>query len=123
MHFLCDALEVPLAAWTETRRGRHVGENAHRGRGAPRRARAAQPTDESPVEEELHLTEEADVSLGPLFTLGAVLLIYGLLRRRPLVMAAGIASVWLDQRTELGRSLKERVRGTVEEKIKARALG
>ena len=49
-----------------------------------------QPTDESPVEEELHLSEEADVSLGPLFTLGAVLLIYGLLRRRPLVMAAGI---------------------------------
>ena len=38
-------------------------------------------------------------------------------------MAGGIAAVWLDQRSELGRSLKARVRGTVEEQIKARALG
>jgi hypothetical protein len=69
------------------------------------------------------VADEAEVSLGPLFTLGAVLLIYGLLRRRPLVMAGGIAAVWLDQRSELGRSLKTRVRGAVKAQIKARALG
>jgi hypothetical protein len=80
-------------------------------------------TDEWPVEEQLQVADEPEVSLGPLFTLGAVLLIYGLLRRRPLVMAGGIAAVWLDQRSELGRSLKARVRGTVEAQIKARALG
>ena len=76
-----------------------------------------------PVDQEFSVAEEPEVSLGPLFTLGAVLLIYGFLRRRPLVMAAGIASVWLDQRSELGQSLKKRVRGTVEAQIKARALG
>jgi hypothetical protein len=80
-------------------------------------------TDEWPVDEELHVADELEVSLGPLFTLGAVLLIYGLLRRRPVFMAGGIAAVWLDQRSELGRSLKARVRGTVEEQIKGRALG
>ena len=35
---------------------------------------------------------------------------YGLLRRRVLVAAAGLGAIWLDQRTELGRSLKEKAR-------------
>ena len=89
----------------------------------PAETQPIEPTDAWPVEEELQVADEAQVSLGPLFTLGAVLLIYGLLRRRPLAMAGGIAAVWLDQRSELGRSLKTRVRGTVEAQIKARALG
>ena len=38
-------------------------------------------------------------------------------------MAGGIAAVWLDQRSEPGRYLKARVRGTVDAQIKARALG
>lgn len=89
----------------------------------PAETQQPETTDDWPVEKELQVADEPEVSLGPLFTLGAVLLIFGLLRRRPLVMAGGIAAVWLDQRSELGRSLKARVRGTVEEQIKAHALG
>jgi hypothetical protein len=55
-------------------------------------------------------TTETRVELGPLFTLGVVLLGLGLLRRRKLAMAAGIGAIWLDQRSELGRSLRERFR-------------
>ncbi len=83
----------------------------------------AEAEEPAAASDEPPLADEAEVSLGPLFTLGAVLLIYGLLRRRPLVMAGGIAAVWLDQRSELGRSLKTRVRGAVKEQIKAHALG
>lgn len=50
------------------------------------------------------------IELGPLFTAGLVFLVYGLLRRRPLAAAAGLAAMVLDQRSELGRSLKEKAR-------------
>jgi hypothetical protein len=64
----------------------------------------------APVDEEAPAVEEFDVSLGPLFTLGAVLVLLGVLRRRPLAMVAGLGAIWLDQRSELGRRLKEQVR-------------
>ena len=54
--------------------------------------------------------EKRNVELGPLFAAGALLPVYGLLRRRVLVAAAGLGAIWLDQRTELGRSLKEKAR-------------
>jgi hypothetical protein len=56
------------------------------------------------------VTERTDVELGPLFTLGAVLLALGLIRRRKVAIAAGIGAIWTDQRTELGRKLKAKVR-------------
>jgi hypothetical protein len=51
-----------------------------------------------------------DVELGPLFTAGAVLLALGLIRRRKTAIAAGLATIWADQRTQLGRDLKARFR-------------
>jgi hypothetical protein len=53
------------------------------------------------------------VELGPLFTGGLVFLVYGLVRRKRAVAAAGLAAMVLDQRSELGRSLKERARARV----------
>ena len=66
-----------------------------------------------PVEEEAAVVEEFDVSLGPLFTLGAVLVLLGVLRRRPLAVVAGLGAIWLDQRSELGRRLKEQIRDRI----------
>ena len=54
--------------------------------------------------------EQRKIELGPLFTVGAVLGVYGLLRRRWLAVAAGAGAMWLDQRSELGRALRERLR-------------
>jgi hypothetical protein len=54
--------------------------------------------------------EKYDVELGPFFLAGALLVVYGLFRRRLLAAAAGLAAIWLDQRTELGRSLKKKAR-------------
>ena len=54
--------------------------------------------------------EEREVSLGPLFTLGAVLMLVGLLRRRPLALIAGAGAIWLDQRSELSRRLKAQIK-------------
>ena len=54
--------------------------------------------------------ERPDIALGPLFTAGVVLLLYGIFRRRAIALAAGLVAVWLDQRSEFGQSLKERVR-------------
>jgi hypothetical protein len=51
--------------------------------------------------------EGTEVELGPLFTVGAVLLGLGLIRRRKVAIAAGLAAIWADQRTGLGRDLKE----------------
>ncbi len=62
-------------------------------------------TDQSPEEH-----KEPDVSLGPFFTAGALLVAFGLVRRRKLAVGAGLVSIWLDQRSELGRSLKKRIR-------------
>jgi hypothetical protein len=55
-------------------------------------------------------SRQRDVELGPFFSVGVVLVVYGLVRRRLLVVAAGLASIWVDQRSELGRSVKEKVR-------------
>lgn len=55
-------------------------------------------------------SEKRKVELGPLFTSGVVLLAFGVKRRRRLLVAAGLGAIWLDQRSELGRSLKEPVR-------------
>lgn len=68
-------------------------------------------------------TGERDVRLGPLFALGAVLLAFGFLRRRPIVVAAGIGAVWLDQRSEFGDALKRRVESALKTQIKAHARG
>jgi hypothetical protein len=54
--------------------------------------------------------EKYDVELGPLFAAGALLVVYGLFRRRLLAAVAGLGAIWLDQRTELGRSLKKKAR-------------
>ena len=68
-------------------------------------------------------TGERDVRLGPLFALGAVLLAVGLLRRRPIVAAAGIGAVWLDQRSAFGDALKRRIDRALKTQIKAHARG
>jgi hypothetical protein len=65
--------------------------------------------------------ENYDVELGPFFTAGVVMLAYGLLRRRKLAVAAGLGAIWVDQRTELGRDLKRRIRSKMKEQIKAHA--
>jgi hypothetical protein len=54
--------------------------------------------------------EKYDVELGPFFLVGALLVIYGLFRRRLLAAVAGLGAIWLDQRSELGRSVKEKAR-------------
>ena len=65
--------------------------------------------------------EDFDVELGPLFTSGVLLIAYGFFRRSPLAVATGLGAVWLDQRSEFGRSLKGRVRSAAKKQIKARA--
>jgi hypothetical protein len=55
-------------------------------------------------------SDKRRVELGPLFSVGIVLLAYGLIRRKFVLAAAGLGSIFLDQRSELGRSLKEKVR-------------
>jgi hypothetical protein len=65
--------------------------------------------------------ETYDVELGPFFTAGVLLLAYGLLRRRKLAIATGLGAIWIDQRTEFGRSLKRRIRRAMKEQIKAHA--
>jgi hypothetical protein len=75
---------------------------AHRASG---RRRAGVDADVSRAEH-----EERNVELGPFFTAGVLLFAYGLLRRRALAVVAGLGAVWLDQRSELGRALKQRVR-------------
>jgi hypothetical protein len=65
--------------------------------------------------------EKYEVELGPFFTAGVLVLAYGLLRRRKLAIATGLGAIWVDQRTELGRSLKRRIRTAMNEQIKAHA--
>jgi len=65
--------------------------------------------------------ESYDVELGPFFTAGVLALAYGLLRRKKLAVAAGLGAIWVDQRTELGRDLKRRIRSKMKEQIKAHA--
>jgi hypothetical protein len=54
--------------------------------------------------------KEPNVELEPFFASGVLLVVYGLVRRRVLAIAAGLCAIWLDQRSELGRSAKERAR-------------
>jgi hypothetical protein len=63
--------------------------------------------------------DKYNVELGPFFTAGALVLVSGLVRRRKLAIAIGLGAIWIDQRTELGRSLKRRIRIAMNEKIKA----
>ena len=64
---------------------------------------------------------EHDVELGPLFALGVIALVYGLLRRKPLPVALGIGAIWLDQRSELGRNVRKRADAALKAQIRARA--
>lgn len=66
-------------------------------------------------------SEAREVNLGPLFALGAVLLAFGLLRRKPLLVASGIWAVWLDQRSQFGQVLKRRIDSALKKQIKAHA--
>ena len=66
----------------------------------PIAAEAAEPPD----------VHEVQVSLGPFFSLGALLVIIGVLRRRPLALVAGLGAIWVDQRSAFGQRLKERIR-------------
>jgi hypothetical protein len=50
------------------------------------------------------------VELGPLFAAGVALTAYGILRRSAGAVLAGLGAIWLDQRSEFGRSLNERAR-------------
>jgi hypothetical protein len=52
-----------------------------------------------------------DITLGPFFTLGAVLVGVAARRRSWLLAAVGAASIVADQRLPLARRLKERLRG------------
>ena len=54
--------------------------------------------------------EQTKVELGPLFTAGAVLVAAGILRRRKLALAAGLAAIWADRRTQFGRNLTDRLK-------------
>lgn len=66
---------------------------------------------------------EHDVELGPLFALGVIALVYGLLRRQLLPVAVGIGAIWLDQRSEFGRNVKKRADAALKAQIKAHAAG
>jgi hypothetical protein len=41
---------------------------------------------------------------------GVVLFAYGLVRRSALAAASGLGAIWFDERSEVGRSLKEKAR-------------
>ena len=62
-----------------------------------------------------------DVELGPLFALGVIALVYGLLRKQFLPVAGGIGAIWLDQRSELGRTVKKRADAALKARAKAHA--
>jgi hypothetical protein len=65
--------------------------------------------------------ESYEREFGPFFTAGVIALAYGLIRRRRLAVATGLGSIWIDQRTQLGRAVKRRIRSALEEKMKAHA--
>jgi hypothetical protein len=55
----------------------------------------------------------ADVMLGPLFTLGAVIVAIGAVKRSPLVVA-GAAAIVADKRLPASRRLKDRIRERID---------
>ena len=54
--------------------------------------------------------EQTKVVLGPLFAAGALLVAAGIIRRRKLALAAGLAAIWADRRTQFGRDLTDRLK-------------
>lgn len=62
-----------------------------------------------------------DVELGPLFAAGVIALACGLVRRNRLLVALGIGAIWLDQRSDFGRNVKERADAALKAQIKAHA--
>ena len=54
--------------------------------------------------------EQTKVELGPLFAAGALLVAAGIIRRRKLALAAGLAAIWADRRTQFGRNLTDRLK-------------
>jgi hypothetical protein len=54
---------------------------------------------------------ERDITLGPFFTLGVVLVGVAARRRSWLLAGVGMASIVADQRLPFARRLKERLRG------------
>jgi hypothetical protein len=54
--------------------------------------------------------EPKDVVLGPLFTVGALAVLYGLVRRSPTTAALGAVAIWADRRSSLGARLTEMLR-------------
>jgi hypothetical protein len=57
---------------------------------------------------------ERDITLGPFFTLGAVLLGVAARRRSWLLAGAGVAAIVADQRLPFARRLKESIRKRVD---------
>lgn len=55
-------------------------------------------------------SDERDINLGPFFSLGVLLVVFGLRRRKKLAVVAGLGSIWVDQRSSFGRSLTERIK-------------
>jgi hypothetical protein len=55
----------------------------------------------------------ADVTLGPLFTLGAVLVGIGAVKRSLPLVVAGAAAIVADQRLPASQRLKDRIRERV----------
>ena len=51
--------------------------------------------------------ERNDVVLGPLFTLGAVAVAFGVARRAWTLAAVGAVAVWADEQAAFGRRLKK----------------
>jgi len=64
---------------------------------------------------------ERDIRLGPFFTAGVLLLAFGLLRRRKLAVGAGLASMWIDQRSALGRGITNRIVERAEQQAERRS--
>jgi hypothetical protein len=59
--------------------------------------------------------ERSDFVLGPFFTVGALLVGIGVIRRSRFLVGAGIAGIVADQRLPAARRLKERLRNNVPE--------
>jgi hypothetical protein len=58
----------------------------------------------------IELVERSDVVLGPLFTVGALLVGIGVIRRSLPLVGAGIAGIVADQRLPAARRLTDRFR-------------
>ena len=62
---------------------------------------------------------ERSIKLGPLATLGGLLVVAGIVRRRKLALAAGLGAIWLDQRSSSGRALKDLFKDTLKSQVKS----